>query len=119
MSYDKNLTTIKVVAYNECGECEESFHFIPIRRDYYFSLSPNPASSSVTVALKEDEGIETYVLSASPTYQIQLWSSLGLVKSVQTDQVNYQLDLSGVAPGFYYVHVIKDGKTYRQQLVVK
>lgn len=91
-------------------------------------VSPNPATSSVTINLQENtetEGIQSYSMLSrsnvtnSVSYQIQLWNSFGLVKSVTTDQSEYQLDLSDVAPGFYYVHVIKDGQTYRQQLVVK
>ena len=83
---------------------------------YSFILSPNPVSDSfVSVSLKDSE----MQINKSSTHTIQLWSSLGLVKTVQTDEPEYQLDLSGVAPGFYYVHVIKDGQAYRQQLVVR
>ena len=88
-----------------------------------WTLFPNPASGSVTISfadnIGENETLGTTFSQSSFTYAIQLWSSLGLVKTVQTDQPEYQLDLTGVAPGFYYVHVIKDGHTYRQQLVVQ
>ena len=57
--------------------------------------------------------------ATSINYTIQLWNSFGLVKQVEANQKNYQLELYGVPPGFYYVHVIKDGQTYRSQLVVK
>ena len=77
----------------------------------------------VTV-FNEEEGQTEKTTSAvsfksSPHYQIQLWNSSGLIKTIQTDQPSYQLDLTGVPPGFYYVHVIKDGQTYRRQLVVQ
>lgn len=102
-----------------------------VTRYYYFShlydalsVSPNPASDYVTINMVNEDTSDGIALprttvTSSERYQIQLWNSVGLVKSVTTDQTEYQLDLSGVAPGFYYVHVIKDGQTYRQQLVVK
>ena len=94
------------------------------------TLSPNPASDFVTVSVNDSERGEFKLLdsdnlilesvsSLTSSYEIQLWNSSGLVKQVETDQPSYQLDLTGVPPGFYYVHVIKDGQTYRRQLVVQ
>ena len=91
-----------------------------------FELSPNPATSTVTVEMEEETPLNnsavrmsTDTKTGSINYTIQLWNSSGLLKQVETDQTSYQLDLTGVPPGFYYVHVIKDGQTYRRQLVVQ
>ena len=91
-----------------------------------FELSPNPATSTVTVEMEEETPLNnsavrmsTDTKTGSINYTIQLWNSSGLLKQVETDQTSYQLDLTGVPPGFYYVHVIKDGQTHRRQLVVQ
>ena len=90
-----------------------------------FTLSPNPAATSVTVEIEEEAPMDNSANFLSPdmkksdNYQVQLWNSFGLVRQVTADMTSYQLDLTGVPPGFYYVHVIKDGLTYRRQLVVK
>lgn len=89
-----------------------------------FSLSPNPASDNVTISLADDtkgHKSKTTMVTAtsSDSYEIQLWNPFGLVKQVTTDQPKYQLSLSGVPAGFYYVHVIKDKMTYRKQLIIK
>ena len=89
-----------------------------------FSLSPNPATTSVTIEMDEAKLLNTTTQKTgtnpkSVFWQIQLWNSFGLIKTRQTDQTQYQLDLTGVPPGFYYLHVIKDGQTYRRQLIVK
>ena len=91
-----------------------------------FELSPNPASSTVNIEIAEETPLDNSAAIISPdmkatsiNYTIQLWNSFGLVKQVEANQKNYQLELYGVPPGFYYVHVIKDGQTYRSQLVVK
>ncbi len=108
-----------VTALSDCGSTS-AFVSVNINDRVPFQLSPNPAASFVTITMSANEGTDgIYSLPASPTYRIQLWNSFGLVKTVQTDRSSYQLDLTGVPAGFYYVHVIKDGQTYRQQLVVK
>ena len=89
-----------------------------------FSLSPNPATTSVTITMDETKLLNTTTQRTvtnpkSDNWQIQLWNSFGLIKTVQTDQKKYQLDLSGLSPGFYYVLVIRDGQTYRRQLMVQ
>jgi len=91
-----------------------------------FSLSPNPASDNVTINLAEDATREqkskttmVTATSSDDSYEIQLWNPFGLVKQVTTDQSNYQLSLSGIPAGFYYVHVIKNKMTYRKQLIIK
>ena len=89
-----------------------------------FSLSPNPATTSVTITMDETKllNVNTQKTVTNPKagyWQIQLWNSFGLIKTLQTDQKKYQLDLSGLSPGFYYVLVIRDGKTYRRQLMVQ
>lgn len=130
MPFTTQPVVITVRAINECGYWEEDISFTPRRNSGYssssLSLHPNPAVSFVNVSLSENKdkvadisAISSTVDVSSQSYTIQLWSSLGIVKTVQTNQPEYQLDLSGVAPGFYYVHVIKDGQTYRKQLVVK
>ena len=115
--------SISLKINGECGWSAENIQSIYFQNtNNGFALFPNPASENVTVSLTPEEAkgstIETFV-SESPRYQIQLWSSSGLVKQVETDQKNYLLNLIGVPPGFYYVHVIKDGQTYRRQLVVQ
>ncbi|MCB5280211.1 MAG: T9SS type A sorting domain-containing protein, partial [Candidatus Cloacimonetes bacterium] len=91
-----------------------------------FSLSPNPASDNVTISLAEDATREqkskttmVTATSSDDSYEIQLWNSFGLVKQVTTDQPKYQLSLSGIPAGFYYVNVIKDKIAYRKQLIIK
>ena len=89
-----------------------------------FSLSPNPVTTSVTITMDETKLLNSNIQRTvtnpkSGNWQIQLWNSSGLVKQVETNQTSYRLDLTGVPPGFYYVHVIKDGQTYRRQLVVQ
>ena len=69
--------------------------------------------------LDSDNLIPESVSLLTSSYEIQRWSSSGLVKQVETYQKSYQLELTGVPPGFYYVHVIKDGQTQRRQLVVQ
>ncbi len=124
---EEGYYSISLKINGECGwsaENTQSIYFQDTNNG--FVLSPNPASSTVTVEVAEETPLNnsavrmsTDTKTGSINYTIQLWNSSGLVKQVETDQPSYQLDLTGVPPGFYYVHVIKDGQTYRRQLVVQ
>lgn len=112
------------------GRCSKQQHTIYFRMNNVnllsnLSLFPNPATTTVSINLEEEKNeittktIQTINNTQTGNYQIQLWNSFGMVKQVTTDQKNYQLDLHGIPKGFYYIHVIKDGKTHRKQLIVK
>ena len=124
---EEGYYSISLKINGECGwsaENTQSIYFQDTNNG--FVLSPNPASSTVTVEVAEETPLNnsavrmsTDTKTGSINYTIQLWNSSGLLKQVETDQPSYQLDLTGVPPGFYYVHVIKDGQTYRRQVVVQ
>ena len=88
-----------------------------------FSVSPNPASDYVLLELKEKQSFGTRVQSikgkAISKYEIQLWSGSMLVKSYQTDLPVYQIPISNLPAGMYFVRVIKNGKVYTQKLMKK
>lgn len=89
------------------------------------SLSPNPAKSFVTLQLDKAPDNAKQPLRAmnnfadSGAYKIQLWNATGLLKTLKTNEPTMQIPLNGLLKGFYYVRVIKDGKTYRRQLVIE
>jgi hypothetical protein len=108
----------------ECGWSTQTSTDLEIHKGNGAILlfTPNPASEYVTISLAggvSKNDVLRGAFTASYSLTIQLWNSFGMVKSVNTDQPEYQLDLTGVPPGFYYVHVIKEGETYRRQLVVQ
>lgn len=95
-----------------------------------FILYPNPAKDIVTLELNGDktQKISTYSSDssmdrsadvASSTYEVQLWSGTTLVRKFKSDQPTLQIPVSGLSKGIYFVHVIKDGVTHRQQLIIK
>lgn len=120
--------TVSVRARNGCGWGSWKNVQVPAAacRSGQFSLSPNPATDVVTLQLQEESlSAEQSVLStqkinkaASGAYEIQLWSGTALLKTYTTDQSTFQIPVSGLSQGLYFVRVIKDGKTYTQKLLV-
>ena len=117
---------IKLKYYNpqECGWSTQTSTDLEIYNgnNAILLITLNPASEYVTISLADGASKNDVLRGASTasySLTIQLWSSFGLIKQVTTDKAEYRLDLTGVSPGFYYIHVIKDGQTYRKQLVVK
>lgn len=113
---------------NPCGGYSDIVYRFGNNGGYYaatpvFSVSPNPASDYVLLELKEKQSFGTHVQSiegkAISKYEIQLWSGSMLVKSYQTDLPVYQIPISNLPAGMYFVRVIKDGKVYTQKLMKK
>ena len=86
-----------------------------------FTLSPNPATDVVTLRLTEcnDEGHLSAQgsLATRNVYEIQLWNGVTMLKSFKTNQVTFQISLSGLPIGLYFVRVIKDGQMYSEKII--
>jgi Subtilisin-like serine proteases len=113
---------------NPCGGYSDIVYRFTNERGYHadtpvFSISPNPATDYVLLELKEKQSFGTHVQSikgkAISKYEIQLWSGSMLVKSYQTDLPVYQIPISNLPAGMYFVRVIKNGKVYTQKLMKK
>lgn len=84
-----------------------------------FSLYPNPASGFVRLQWKENFSSAASPRLQTAGYQVQIWSSRGLVRTLQAKEPEAQIPLDGLQPGLYFVHVLKDGRTYKQKLQVQ
>ncbi|MFV0392711.1 MAG: S8 family serine peptidase [Paludibacteraceae bacterium] len=111
----------KIHPKNECGYGQPISVCVEIGTGGYFSLTPNPASSVVTLRLnKADTKSPKNIVSRKPIrYEIQLLSTFGLIKTIQTDQSEVQIPINGLAKGVYYVHVIRSGNVEKKKLVVE
>lgn len=72
------------------------------------AISPNPATDQITVTLTENEKQlnSSNSQSSETTYEVQLWSSMGIIKSVKSDGQPIQFSLSSLPAGTYYIRVI-------------
>ena len=128
LGYITSDSYIGVSFRNPCGGYSDIVYRFGNNGGYYaatpvFSVSPNPASDYVLLELKEKQSFGTHVQSikgkAISKYEIQLWSGSMLVKSYQTDLPVYQIPISNLPAGMYFVRVIKNGKVYTQKLMKK
>ncbi|MFV0392713.1 MAG: T9SS type A sorting domain-containing protein [Paludibacteraceae bacterium] len=111
----------KIHPKNECGYGQPISACVEIGTDGYFSLTPNPASSVVTLRLTkaDTKSPKNIVSRKSNRYEIQLRSTFGLIKTIQTDQSEVQIPINGLAKGVYYVHVIRSGNVEKKKLIVE
>jgi len=91
----------------------------------YFSIYPNPATenSTITLDLTSNSSNKTSLLStanesSSSTYEVQLWNSFGVIKTIRANGSSVQIPLNGLSKGFYYIHLIKNGKRYKKQFII-
>ena len=108
-------------ATNECGVGDYYTMGIGVYDNLYLTLSPNPATDVVTLQLTEtDEVSGLSVLSTDRTpYEIQLWSGMRMLRSFRTNEPTFQISMTGLPAGLYFVRVVKDGQTYTQKLIKK
>lgn len=118
---------ITLTVTNSCGSTESNY-FVATGENEPFSIYPNPASDMVTVQLPDEplksamslnwetEGVINKPAN-SGVYEIQLWSASSMVRRFTTDQPMYQISVSGLPAGIYFVRVIKDGETHTKKLI--
>ena len=113
---------------NPCGGYSDIVYRFTNERGFHadtpvFSISPNPANDYVLLELKEKQSFGTRVQSikgkTTNKYEIQLWSGSTLINSYETALPVYQIPISNLPAGMYFVRVIKDGKVYTQKLMKK
>lgn len=113
---------------NPCGGYSDIVYRFANDGGYYadtpiLSVSPNPASDYVLVELKEKQSFGTRVQSikgkTTNKYEIQLWSGSTLINRYETALPVYQIPISNLPAGMYFVRVIKNGKVYTQKLMKK
>lgn len=119
---------VAVRAGNDCGwsSALARYGYVVSQEGGVFSVYPNPAMDMVTVKLEEEQPDEVNLsthrdamATGTGSYEIQLWSSSAMLRRYTTDQPIYQISLSGLPSGIYFVRVIKDGQTYTEKLMKK
>ena len=113
--------TLECRASNACGTETLRYHFgVGILIDV--AVYPNPATDMVTVEFKIDSAVNPAIQDlnesvSSGVYEIQLWDSASMLRSYKTHETSFQIPLTGLPKGIYFVRVIKDGETYTQKLI--
>ena len=81
-----------------------------------FKIFPNPASSSISIQFNENPGDQAEIEILNQLGQVLIKEKL----SVDTDKNIYQLNISYLNTGIYFVKVVgSEGHTKTKQLVVK
>ena len=120
---------IYVSAVNACGESPNHFKtFYPIQY-FYFSIYPNPATDYIQLSIEPESEVQDKTSKVKIAkvkgkdglgeYSIEIWSEKGgRLKTLTSKDMCQQVSTRDLPTGKYFVHVIVDGKTYKQQLIV-
>ena len=140
---DANAASTQIVGVTPINACSSFDDYLspPIAKQYFaiqcwgvssnISVSPNPASTHLTIEIAQKAIAETpskqtindaILLKTEPTYDIRLYNSHGhLLRHATSKGGSVQFDVSHLHNGTYYLHVY-DGisnKPEIQQIVVK
>ena len=103
-------------------------------RSYQYAISPNPASTLLTIEqLTTEEAVgrsvlepaEVYDLSDTKdaddgSYTVKIWhEKKGKVKEVTSKKKEETIDVSGLEKGYYILHIRTKSAIYKEHLLVK
>ena len=124
--------TYKDVLLRGCNTCGNtswySERFYPSGQ-YLMSIYPNPANEYIELTIEPTEAVQNSTGKVKiekldgpdgfGEYTLEIWSETGgKLKTLTSKDMCQQLSTRDLPPGKYFVHLIVDGKTYKQQLLI-
>jgi hypothetical protein len=90
-----------------CAGGEEAYSAtVPSDGHNNYSVSPNPANSTLSITLESDRTTNLSTKSISSSYSIKFYDANGnLVKQATSQGENVELDVSSLPGGYYYLHI--------------
>jgi len=116
---------VMVRAQNSCGTGTDAYKIVSINQCFSFSLSPNPASETVTVTKKGSgaaDGIDNAAISedAATVYTIRLIDYYGALHYTATRSGDsFTFPVSGLKDGQYFIQISEGKNTTSLPLIVK
>lgn len=123
--YSASGYTVRARAQNSCGTSDYGTTSIWIRTCLYFSLSPNPASETVTLTKKVSgatDGVDNAAISEDATtiYTIHIIDFYGALHySTTRSGDTFTFPVSGLKDGQYIVQITEGKNTISLPLIVK
>jgi len=118
---------------NQCGSTENRLMF-EVSEPFYMMATPNPANEYTELNFYSGNELSDYqkdskaMVSVSINevtqdigeYEVQIWNERkGLVKQMKSKSKKLQIPTNKLKEGIYFLHVIVNGKVYKQQLKIQ
>jgi len=136
--YTEGFIAFRVKVENSCGWSDwASFSYPVIDCDgsggeMFMMASPNPANEYAELNFYSENELSNYqkeTMVSIPVneesqdlgeYEIQIWHERkGLVKQLKSKSKKLQIPTNNLEEGIYFLHIIVNGKVYKQQLKVQ
>jgi len=113
---------------NSCGETENRMYFQVVDQ-YLMVISPNPASDFIEVTfdkIEKDSDLTPFIkvdkkasINGIENFRVELWGEKsGLIFSESFENGKARISCENLQKGIYYLHVIIEGKTYKQKVSI-
>lgn len=109
---------ISVEAINSCGTSSQSHANAYVPCDNYFMVSPNPATSDITVSTNENKLQNT----SSKTFgEVKIYDFQGTLKKYQkfNKVKSAKISISGLSSGTYLIEIVDGLYKERKQLLIQ
>ncbi len=113
--------TIRLTTSNACGNSAEAVKYIPFDCSggiTPLSVSPNPASQTITVELTDTTSTTTNH-AVNEAFTVQLFDAYNKPVYQRRETLRrFTINVSGYRPGIYYLRVIKGNKVYSKKVII-
>ncbi len=109
---------ISVEAINGCGTSSQSHANAYVPCDNYYMVSPNPATSDVTVSTNESK---TQSTSSKTFDEVRIYDFQGILKKYQkfNNVKTAMINIAGLTNGTYFVEISNGSYKERKQLLIQ
>jgi hypothetical protein len=127
--FSSGYETIFVRGENACGEGNWHYETFDVVQNYYYSIYPNPASEYIELSIEAENEVQDKASKIGiekvkgqdvfGVYVVEIWSEKGdRLKTFTSKEKHLQLSTRDLLPGRYVIHLIANGKVYKQHLVI-
>lgn len=109
---------ISVETANACGTSPQSFIVVYVPCEEYYRMSPNPASSEVTVSADQTKAVKG---TNATLDEVRIYDQQGNLKKFQKygKVKTARINISGLPNGIYFIEIINGEYKERKQLNVQ
>ncbi|MRJ09822.1 T9SS C-terminal target domain-containing protein [Ornithobacterium rhinotracheale] len=126
-SYSSGEYIVDLAINNACKRMARVFHFNLSLNNNPYRMYPIPASGYLNFELRNNPTNKTFRTALSfnrqnldNKYTIILYNSSGkVVKRFTSNEIKSKFSLAGLQSGFYVAHIIINGRTYKENLIIK
>ncbi|MFA5819286.1 MAG: T9SS type A sorting domain-containing protein [Bacteroidales bacterium] len=111
---------VTVQASNSCGSSNMVYTWIDIYDNGYYSLSPNPASTEVTITVTKSNSEQSSLINENIIYEVSIYNMYGMLQTQKKYMGDkFTIPVYNLKEGSYFVKINNGQSVISKQLIIK